>query len=299
MRSSTLLPRSRVGACSPSTHRIASTTFDLPHPLGPTTAVIPGAKPIVVESRKDLKPSSSRLLRRMLPSPPPHHHLPKVYPKVPSEGQEHPQHIVCRGTADPANCGFRSLAREAGIKKVKSWTLILDKLGIPVSAIDLRQVRHPFPVPPKAEHLGRKRSPLGASRPAEQMHPGFVGRAATLAAIAVMARAYDVLPRGHPATRARNDMVQVELGARQFLVAILAGVAVAGEDVEARESHVALGHALVRGQQQDPRHADEAVHYPQPLMLNFDRQVAPTVEVEGVILLIDGLRNALIKQIGR
>src|SRR5208337_2905565 len=74
MRSSMLLPRSRVGACSPSTHRIASTTFDLPHPLGPTTAVIPGAKPIVVESRKDLKPSSSRLLRRMLPSPPPHHH---------------------------------------------------------------------------------------------------------------------------------------------------------------------------------------------------------------------------------
>src|SRR5208283_3206180 len=80
------------------------------------------------------------------------------------------------------------------------------------------------------------------------MHPGFVRRAATLAAIAVMARAYDVLPRGHPATRARNNVVEVELGARQFLVAILAGVAVAGEDVEARESHVALGDALVRRQ---------------------------------------------------
>src|SRR5580658_4333450 len=74
MRSSTLLPRRRVGACSPSTHRIASTTFDLPHPLGPTTAVIPGAKLIVVESRNDLKPSNSRLLRRMLSPPPPHHH---------------------------------------------------------------------------------------------------------------------------------------------------------------------------------------------------------------------------------
>src|SRR5580704_13321685 len=72
MRSSTLLPRRRVGACSPSTHRIASTTFDLPHPLGPTTAVIPGAKLIVVESRKLLKPSNSRLLRRMLPPPRPH-----------------------------------------------------------------------------------------------------------------------------------------------------------------------------------------------------------------------------------
>src|SRR5690606_11447038 len=27
--------------CSPNTHRIASTTFDLPHPLGPTMAVTP------------------------------------------------------------------------------------------------------------------------------------------------------------------------------------------------------------------------------------------------------------------
>src|SRR5713101_5239061 len=83
-----LLPRSRVGACSPSTHRIASTTFDLPHPLGPTTAVIPGAKPIVVESRNDLKPSNSRLLRRMIPSPPPHQPPLGAYPKQPSEGQD-------------------------------------------------------------------------------------------------------------------------------------------------------------------------------------------------------------------
>src|SRR5208282_6557779 len=101
MRSSTLLPRSRVGACSPSTHRIASTTFDLPHPLGPTTAVIPGAKPMVVESRNDLKPSSSRLLRRMLPSPPPHHttylkFIPKYAGRVKSTPASIPQHIVCR-----------------------------------------------------------------------------------------------------------------------------------------------------------------------------------------------------------
>src|SRR5208337_5194994 len=70
-----ILPRRRVGACSPNTQRIASTTFDLPHPLGPTTAVIPGAKLTVVGSRKDLKPISSRLLRRITPSPPPHRRL--------------------------------------------------------------------------------------------------------------------------------------------------------------------------------------------------------------------------------
>src|ERR1700693_4829243 len=73
MRSSAVLPRRRVGACSPRTQRIASTTLDLPQPLGPTTAVIPGAKPTLVGSRNDLKPTKSRLLSRIPSSPPPHH----------------------------------------------------------------------------------------------------------------------------------------------------------------------------------------------------------------------------------
>src|ERR1700682_6583586 len=105
MRSSTLLPRSRVGACSPRTHRMASTTLDLPHPLGPTTAVIPGEKPIVVESRNDLKPSNSRLLRRMLPSPPPHHPPATNYPnKKPSEGQDIHNISYQRACVTPLNC---------------------------------------------------------------------------------------------------------------------------------------------------------------------------------------------------
>ena len=39
--SSILAPRIAVGRCSPSTQRMASAMFDLPHPFGPTTAVIP------------------------------------------------------------------------------------------------------------------------------------------------------------------------------------------------------------------------------------------------------------------
>src|ERR1700737_96184 len=64
---------------------------------------------------------------------------------------------------------------------------ILNQLGVPVGAIDLRQIWHPFAVAPEAEHFRRKRRPLGPPRPAEQMHPSLVGRAATLTAIAVMA----------------------------------------------------------------------------------------------------------------
>src|SRR5271156_455208 len=127
------------------------------------------------------------------------------------------------------------------------------------------------------------------------MHPGFVGRAATLATIAVMARAYDVLPRRHPAARAWDDVVEIQLGARQFLVAILAGVAVARENVEARKAHVTLRHAFVGRQQQHARDADETVYQPEALVLNFNRQIAPAFEVEGVILLINRLGYTLIK----
>src|SRR5208282_385402 len=179
IRSSMLLPRRRVGACSPRTHRIASTTLDLPQPLGPTTAVIPGAKLIVVESRKDLKPSNSRLLRRMLPSPPPHHHhvSEKFILNYPQRVKRTRNISWVAGPISTASCGGR-----LGIADfANSGTLILDQLGVPIGAVDLRQVRHPFAVAPQAEHLGPKRRPFGASRPAEEMHPGLVRRAATLA----------------------------------------------------------------------------------------------------------------------
>src|SRR5690348_684136 len=54
-------PRSDFARCSPSTHEMASETFDLPQPFGPTTAVIPlPVKTISVWSAKDLKPVISR-----------------------------------------------------------------------------------------------------------------------------------------------------------------------------------------------------------------------------------------------
>ncbi|CAB4780096.1 unannotated protein [freshwater metagenome] len=41
----------------------ASTTFDLPEPLGPTTAVIPGSKRSEVDEAKDLNPLRVKLFR--------------------------------------------------------------------------------------------------------------------------------------------------------------------------------------------------------------------------------------------
>src|SRR5881397_4229235 len=63
MTSSIFPPRSDFAPCSPSTQAIASTTLDLPDPLGPTTQVMPGSNRSVVEDAKDLKPFSVRLFR--------------------------------------------------------------------------------------------------------------------------------------------------------------------------------------------------------------------------------------------
>src|SRR5690606_27293402 len=56
IRSSRLSERRDFILCSPITHRMASTIFDFPHPLGPTMPVIGLSRIIWVLSAKDLKP---------------------------------------------------------------------------------------------------------------------------------------------------------------------------------------------------------------------------------------------------
>ena len=63
MTSSILLERIVRAPCAPRTHATASTMFDLPEPLGPTTTVIPGSRSSVVDSAKDLKPFSVSVFR--------------------------------------------------------------------------------------------------------------------------------------------------------------------------------------------------------------------------------------------
>ena len=56
MTSSILPPRRLLAPCSPMTQASASTTLDLPEPLGPTTQVMPGSRRSVVAEAKDLNP---------------------------------------------------------------------------------------------------------------------------------------------------------------------------------------------------------------------------------------------------
>src|SRR6188472_2277529 len=63
MTSSILPPRRLFAPCSPITQARASTTLDLPEPLGPTMQVMPGSSCSVVEEAKDLNPFRVRLFR--------------------------------------------------------------------------------------------------------------------------------------------------------------------------------------------------------------------------------------------
>ena len=65
MTSSMAWPRRFLALRSPSTHRTASEMFDLPDPLGPTTAVMPGSSVSALRSAKDLKPLRTRDFRYM------------------------------------------------------------------------------------------------------------------------------------------------------------------------------------------------------------------------------------------
>lgn len=56
MTSSILPPRRVLAPCSPMTQARASTTLDLPEPLGPTTTQMPGSNLRVVADAKDLNP---------------------------------------------------------------------------------------------------------------------------------------------------------------------------------------------------------------------------------------------------
>src|SRR5215470_11839092 len=67
MTSSILPPRRLLAPCSPMTQERASTTLDLPDPLGPTTQVMPGSRRSAVAEANDLKPRSVRDFRYTRP----------------------------------------------------------------------------------------------------------------------------------------------------------------------------------------------------------------------------------------
>jgi len=89
-----------------------------------------------------------------------------------------------------------------------------------------------------------------------QAHPRFVRRAASLPVIARMAAGDQILPRRFTGARARDHMVERQLIRAERLVAILAGITVAHQNVLARERARLHGNAAVFEQTNDAWHRD-------------------------------------------
>ena len=92
MTSSIFAERTVRGPWAPSTQATASTTFDLPLPLGPTTTVIPGSNSSTAGSAKDLNPLRESDFRNTARSP---------YRSTPPRGRYPPDATVGRTSRRP------------------------------------------------------------------------------------------------------------------------------------------------------------------------------------------------------
>lgn len=130
---------------------------------------------------------------------------------------------------------------------------ILAQLHVPV-----RQINEVFPtvVLVETEVDLHERTPLGSLRLFDEMQSDFLRRVIGFLGITLDTGTDDVFPRGGAATIARDNVIQIQVLPVEDVAAVLAGVAVALEDVVARELHFLLRHAVVREQQDHAREAD-------------------------------------------
>ena len=108
----------------------------------------------------------------------------------------------------------------------------------------------------EAEINLHERTPLGSLRFLHQMQASLLRSAVRFARITRDAGADNVFPRRRTAAITGNDVIQVQVFAIKQMAAVLAGVAVAVEDVVARELHLLFWHVVIREQQDDAREAD-------------------------------------------
>src|SRR5450432_1803945 len=172
------------------------------------------------------------------------------------------------------------------------------ELDVPVGRVGQTQERKPLAVAHAPAVGSEGGGPARAHRDLEQLEPRLFGRARPFGEVAVDAAADHVLPGGAAPLRARDDVIQVQLGARQLFAAVLAGARIAHVDVVAREANLGLRDPIVKLQDDDPRDPDRAVDRAHDVIpaAELDRQIRPGVEVEGLELGIDDARDAQVQQ---
>ena len=114
-----------------------------------------------------------------------------------------------------------------------------------------------------------------------------MGRAASLADVAGHAGADDVLPTRDAAPAAGHHVIEREFARREVLSAVLAQVAVAGEDVTAVKPQTLAGTAVARNQPDDPGRLEFVSHSADPILIGAAEvglqggELTPRIEVVG------------------
>src|SRR5256885_3642202 len=173
--------------------------------------------------------------------------------------------------------------------------LLRIQLDVPVRQVGRVQERQPLRV--EAARPGwaaEERRPSRTRGCAQQLHVRLLGRPAALLQVASDATTDDVLPGGHAASAARNHVIEIQLGARRSPAAVLAGVAIARVDVQAREPHLRPRQMVVRLEQDYTRNAQPPGRGSDRLMVDGDGQIRPRFEVERLLLLFHFLRPTAI-----
>ena len=99
-------------------------------------------------------------------------------------------------------------------------------------------------------------TPLGSLRLFYQMQASFLRSAVGLTRVTRDAGANDVFPRRRATAISWKNVIKIQILAIKQMTAVLAGVAVALEDVVACELHFLLRHVIVCEQQDDARQPD-------------------------------------------
>ena len=94
----------------------------------------------------------------------------------------------------------------------------------------------------------------------------------------------------------RYNVVKIEFVPRPSLAAILAGALVAGIDVISTKANLTLGHTIITDEQNHPGNPDYPVDHAHRFVVYSDRQIAPALKIESLVLLIYRFSDALVEE---
>ena len=99
--------------------------------------------------------------------------------------------------------------------------------------------------------------------------------------------------------RARDDVIEIQIRAGEAAPAILAGVAIARIDIEPAEAYVTFRHAIVGNEQDHSWHPHGSIDQSDGLVIDRAGKRRPTLEVEGLVLLVHRASDTLIEKRAR